>query len=142
MTSWTFLFIYLFIYLFIFLYFLYYYFWLLFLWLGYEIFAGSLALVSVVLRSILMPLLGFQAQHCLFWIVHFFYASFSVPVPFLSLSRNSFMDEAPCLSHAISLVMSCMVMYTMMNTEGVHASYVACGCLAYCCSCGISDCIL
>ena len=89
-----------------------------------------------------MPLLGFQAQRCLFWIVHFFYASFSVPVPFLSLSRNSFMDEAPCLSHAISLVMSCMVMYTMMNTEGVHASYVACGCLAYCCSCGISDCIL
>ena len=78
------LFIYLFIYLF--LYFLYYYFWLLFLWLGYEIFAGSLALVSVVLRSILMTLLGFQAQRCLFWIVHFFYASFSVPVPFLSLS--------------------------------------------------------
>ena len=86
MTSWTFLFIYLFIY---FLYFLYYYFWLLFLWLGYEIFAGSLALVSVVLRSILMPLLGFQAQRCLFWIVHFFYASFSVPVPFLSLSLES-----------------------------------------------------
>ena len=66
-------------------------------------FAGSLALVSVVLGSILMPLLGFQVQRCLFWIVHSFYASFSVPVPFLSLSRNSFMDEAPCLSHAISL---------------------------------------
>ena len=66
-------------------------------------FVGSIALVSIVLGSVLMPLLGFQAQRCLFWIVHFFYASFSVPVPFLSLSRNSFMDEVPCLSHAISL---------------------------------------
>ena len=47
------------------------------------------ALVSVVLRSLLMPLLGFQAQRCLFWIVHFFCASFSVPVPFLSLSLET-----------------------------------------------------
>ena len=100
MSSWTFLFVYLFIYFIVSSL-------LLFLvivssaWI--RDFVGSLALVSIVLGSVLMPLLGFQAQRCLFWIVHSFYASFSVPVPFLSLSRNSFMDEAPCLSHAISL---------------------------------------
>ena len=85
MSSWTFLFVYLFIYFIVSSL-------LLFLvivssaWI--RDFAGSLALVSFVLGSILMPLLGFQVQRCLLWIVHFFYASFVVPVPFLSLSKQ------------------------------------------------------
>ena len=54
------------------IFFYYYYLWLLFVWLGYEIFAGSFAFVSVALGSILMPPFGFQAQRCLFWIVRFF----------------------------------------------------------------------
>ena len=129
MTSWTFLFIYLFIY---FLYFLYYYFWLLFLWLGYEIFAGSLCTCQCCPQVSFDATTWFSSSTLFVLDCSFFLCILLCPSSLsLSLSRNSFMDEAPCLSHAISLVMSCMVMYTMMNTEGVQASYVACGCLAY-----------